>query len=480
MLNHREYPGARLFALLAASAGVYLYLLGFDAVNGLRPVLTFLCAMLVLFCLYAAAAWVVRNSSRSLWKEVAIGAVLFRIILLAAGLPAHSGPADKFALLRQDIGGRDVAFERFQLFDNDIWRYLWDSHVSAAGLNPYVLAAADASLDGLAEHSPWSDIRDNVSYPAVPTIYPPLAQWAFRFSHWLAPGSVLVMKALLTLFDLAAAGFVALSLRAAGGDPAWAILYAWNPLVIKVFAGSGHVDAIAVACLAATAYCLARAFPAVAAACLGLAILAKISPLILIPFFWRRVGWRITLLVPAVVLAGYLPFLGAGSRVFGGLAAFGREWQFNAGPYAFLHWVAGHFIAYPAVAAKLVCAMVFAAILAGIWRRPPSSTLANEAAPALGWVVLLSPAVMPWYTTWALPFAVISGQRIWLVWTFAVSMAFFVMVDGVERPLVLAVEYGSLALVWFANQWLTARRKHERSNMVNSFNIVPGAHVRAR
>ena len=475
MLNRDNISAAYLPALLAASAGGYAWLLGLDAINGWRPVTQFLCVMLVLFLLYSAAALVVSTARRSLWKWVAAGAVIFRLILLPAGLPAHASIGGKLQLLRQDLGGRAVAFERFQLFDDDIWRYLWDGHVSAAGLNPYRLVPSDTALDRLAEgsDSPWSDIRDNVSYPAVSTVYPPLAQLVFRFSHRIAPGSVLAMKSLLTLFDLAAAGFVALTLRATGADPAWALLYAWNPLVIKVFAGSGHVDAVAVAGLSAMAYCLAKALPTLAATCLGLAILAKISPLILVPFFWRRTGWRHGAIVLAVSLAGYLPFLDAGHLVFGGLTAFGREWQFNAGPYALFQWLAAFFTPHAAMVAKGLCGLLLAVILVYVWRRhPASATLAGEAAPALGWLVLLSPAAMPWYATWALPFAVIAGQRVWMVWTCAVCMAFLVMIDGVERPLALAAEYAGLSCVWLLDRKFTQRREREKAHSVDSFNAA--------
>lgn len=469
MPNQGRRSKAILFGLMVASAGVYMYLLRLDAVNGVRPVVKFLCAMLCLFVLYAAAARVPLTAGTGWW--VAAGAVLFRLILLPAGLPANASVGEKLRLLQQDVTGQRVVFERFQLFDDDIWRYLWDSHVSAAGLNPYRMAPHDVALDALTEgpDSPWSDIRDNVSYPAVSTIYPPLAQWVFRFSHWIAPGSLLIMKGLLTLFDLSAAVLLAFTLRVTGRNPAWALLYAWNPLVVKVFAGSGHVDAIAVTFLSAMAYCLARTWLKVAAVCLGLAILAKISPLVLIPMFWRRAGWRRTVLALAVVLLGYVPFVDAGPQVFGGLVTFGRGWQFNSGAYALLRWVAGHFTTQAAAVAKGICGLLFAAILVKLCRRRPSRTLSREAAPALGWLVWLSPAVMPWYATWALPFAILSGQRIWLIWTAVVCLAFFVMIDGKERAATLALEYGVLVCVWLLELNGARRRVNEAHHCADGF-----------
>lgn len=129
--------------------------------------------------------------------------------------------------------GDSVAYDRFQFFDDDVWRYLWDGHVWAHGINPYLYAPGDPSLDSLADgesskladgRAVWSDIRDNINYAGIPTIYPPLAQAVFRLSHSLAPGSVLVMKSLFMLFDLLAVVFIALSLEILGRPAEHALL----------------------------------------------------------------------------------------------------------------------------------------------------------------------------------------------------------------------------------------------------------------
>ena len=58
----------------------------------------------------------------------------------------------------------------------DIFRYVWDGRVQAAGINPYRHVPADAALQHL---------RDDAIYPYInradyaPTIYPPMAQIVF-------------------------------------------------------------------------------------------------------------------------------------------------------------------------------------------------------------------------------------------------------------------------------------------------------------
>jgi glycosyl transferase family 87 len=443
--------------LLAASEVLYLSLLRLNAVNGVRPVATFLAILGAEFGLYFAAHLVLRNRAAGFPAQALAvgGAILFRITLLPAGLPPDLPFSAKIAAMAADWRGEAVTYERFQLFDDDIWRYLWDGHVAAAGTNVYRFSPADTALNDLApaEGRPdWETIRENISYPQVHTVYPPLAQIVFRAAHGLAPGSVLAMKAVVVSFDLLAFGFVMLTLAAWRQPPARSILYGWNPLVIKVFAGSGHIDAILVAALAATCYFLARRRPAAASVSLGLAMAAKVAPVVLLPFLARRVGaWR-TALALAAGLVCYLPYLGGGTHLFDGLRAFSAAWQFNGGPFRLLVWVIGLLNSQPDLIGRITSAALIAMALWLLYRRDAAhpDTFARVGAMALGAVLILSPVVMPWYVIWLLPLGVLAGDRVPIFFSLAVCTAFLVMVRGIEWPWALFVEYGALgSFIWW-------------------------------
>ncbi len=443
--SDRLIPTFLLAILLVASEALYLLLLRLDAINGVRPVAIFLAILGAGFALCFAAYLVLRNSStgRAAWTLAVGGAILFRVTLLPAGLPPGLPLSEKLAGMAADWRGDTVSYERFQLFDDDIWRYLWDGHVAATGRNPYAAAPADPSLDDMANRPEWETVRDYVGYPGLRTIYPPLAQIVFRAAHGLAPGSVLAMKVIVVGFDLLAYLFVILTLIARKDLPAKSILYAWNPLVIKVFAGSGHIDAVLVAALAGTCYFLARKRPAAASVSLGLAIAAKLAPIVLLPFLARRVGaWR-TVLVVIVCLACFLPYLGAGTHLFDGLLAFSGKWQFNSGPFRLFATL------MPDPVARITCAILIAMAIFFLYRRDSADpdTFRGVATLALGAVLIFSPVVTPWYVIWLLPLGVLAWNRAAIFFSVAVCMAFLVMAHGVEWPWALISEYGSLAAI---------------------------------
>jgi alpha-1,6-mannosyltransferase len=452
-----------LLALLAASEVLYLLLLRLDAINGVRPVALFLAILGAAFAMCFAAYFVLRRGSAGFTVKALVvgGAILFRVTLLPAGLPPDLPFSEKLAAMAADWRGEAVTYERFQLFDDDIWRYLWDGHVGASGAKVYGAAPADASMDSLVgapgQRPDWEAIRENINYSHLPTIYPPLAQLVFRAAHWLAPGSVLAMKAIVVGLDLLAYGFVILGLAARQQSPARSILYGWNPLVIKVFAGSGHVDALVVAALAGTCYFLVTKRRTAASVSLGLAVAAKVAPIVLIPFLARRVGvWRTALLI-ATVLACCVPYLGAGTHLLDSFVAFSTGWQFNGGPFRAIAWLIGAVAPNPELLARLVCGILAGIALLTLYRHDDAdpNTFAGLATMALGCVLILSPVVMPWYVAWLLPVGVLACNRAAIFFSLAVCLAFLVMVRGAEWPWALVLEYGSLGgVIW----WEAAHR----------------------
>ncbi|HZD95655.1 MAG TPA: glycosyltransferase family 87 protein, partial [Candidatus Sulfotelmatobacter sp.] len=320
------------------------------------------------FLLYGAA-WVLARSmsgqSRSALFVIIAGALLFRITLLDIGINSCSNAGEMLSAVRSDLQGESLGYRRFVLFDDDVWRYLWDGHVSAAGLNPYQFPPNAPELDGLSRpESPsrlWTEIRARVNHPDLSTVYPPLAQLVFRFACWVAPGSVLAFKCIACLLDLIAAIFIALTLRALKYPVTSVVLYAWNPLVLTMIAGSGHIDALVAATIAATAYFVVRKNREMAAICFALSVLGKIAPIILIFLMMRRLRWKGTLLAVLVLIGMYLPY-SSGGVAWRSLVFFAYTWQFNSGWFHLMERLMSFLSSDPSYAARIVSGVIILAL----------------------------------------------------------------------------------------------------------------------
>ncbi len=234
-------------------------------------------------------------------------------------------------LLGVAIACRFVLLPSPVLFDNDIYRYLWDGNVFAHGINPFMQPPNSAGLAALRDGC-WS----RIGYPEVRTIYPPLAQMVFGLAHVLGLETALGLKSIFLIFDVANVFLIAALLARLGRPKSWVIIYAWSPLAMKEFANSGHIEPVMLffLLLALVFWLRQRPRPLLAGMSFGAAILVKLVPVILLPLAWRLGKWRSLAAAAAVVMACYLPFASAGTSLFSGIGTYGKYWTFNYSAYA--------------------------------------------------------------------------------------------------------------------------------------------------
>ncbi len=488
-------PGTAAILILGVlSEAIYFWLARFDALNG-APVFAFLLAFLLLFVIYGVGASLECGSLRPLFRTatgdrhgrslsdtkgrtgtegkpehrqdacatsaprptpilfiLAFG-LLFRLTLIPSGLRTDLPLA---GTLLQDLRGDEVGYDPYLLYDQDVWRYLWEGRVWASGYDPFQFAPENPDLDRIVEgprQEVWEEIRDRVTYPELASIYPPLAQLLFRASHWTFPGSVAGFKLWLIGLECLAAWLLFLSSRRLGIRPGPTLyLYAWNPLAVKAFAGSAHFDALVVLCLSLLVYGVAAGRSLLSYASLAAAGLAKFVPVVLFTLVspWRWLGIVVAGLIG---LAGLAPFWqGYTSRFLETGAVFASDWRFNAAPFHLLEWWTGSgaLFLYAALLAAL-------AILLRGWSSAAPLRQLTAMLWLLGLAITLGPVVHPWYLTWLLPMACLVRDRVWLFFSGLVFMAFFVMFDGIERQWVVALEYIILGIVVWADPFWKRR-----------------------
>ena len=219
------------------------------------------------------------------------------------------------------------------------------------------------------------------------------------------------------------------------------LLFCWNPLLVKSFAGSAHFDVLIVLTMALAAYCIVSDRPLLGYAAIGLATLSKFVPLVVVTVL-KPMRWRRLLLLAAVVALGYLPLVDTLTENFTSTGqTFVRYWRFNSGPYLLAETLIGTWGANVAY-----IGLVGASIL--LVRLRVSERIEDQLSSMLwilGLSIVLSPVVNPWYLTWLLPLAALTASTTWLAFSGIVFCAFFIMYDGLERPWILTIEYLALA-----------------------------------
>jgi hypothetical protein len=283
---------------------------------------------------------------------------------------------------------------------DDVFRYLWEGRVLAAGFDPYEEAPESPLLAPLAKEAPEWEL---VNHPHMPAIYPPGAQWLF--SGLARIGANLTLFKLFFLFcDLGLCALLIALLRARGQPACLSILYAWHPLAAVETCSSGHFDALALLPLLAGLLLWQRRRVGLAFITWGmgwaLKVVGGIAGVFALGLLLRQGrygqagrGAALWILIPGILAA---PFLLDGNPSFGSARAYGTHWMNFGSVHALLSSVLG---VHPARWLGLVCGGFWTMWL--LWRG--SSPLSGFFLFFLG-LLLLSPVVHPWYGLWLLIF----------------------------------------------------------------------------
>ena len=197
----------------------------------------------------------------------------------------------------------------------DLYRYIWDGRVQAAGVDPYQDVPAATQLDGLRNEflfyprgeycvkasyvtrHPAADLTPGctrINRPAVPTIYPPVAEAYFLGVYYLHPAddSSTPIQATTALAAVLITVLLLFGLGRLGRDVRTAALWSWCPTVALEAGNNAHVDVIAVGIAAVAILLLATARTTrrtvLGGVLLGLAIATKLTPVLTVPAVLAR------------------------------------------------------------------------------------------------------------------------------------------------------------------------------------------------
>lgn len=338
-----------------------------------------------LYCLARQIGGPVQALQLQLWLWLAAGGLWFlcvrglRRALTAKSLPpaeGHSFPRWVWGVvIALGLALRLPALPLPVTHSQDIYRYIWDGAVGRAGLNPYLAPPADPRYAVVQSEQP--DAFARINHRHLPTIYPPVAQLAFRAAASLGKtgeplGTAIGRwKLLCGLTELALLVSLALLLRRRGLPVGWLVLWLLCPLPAIELWLNGHVDGLGLLLVALALLGwphsprnrteVATAAPASTpdketgpaslrerlaeiggAVAWLLACLVKPLSLVLLPGLRsfpraRLVRWAMAALCAAVVV--WLPYRQAGLQVTPSLGEYGRRWRSNDGAFAILQTV---------------------------------------------------------------------------------------------------------------------------------------------
>ena len=406
--------------------------------KGVADIAWFLKLVVIQSVIFIVVAWLTLRSSdsRSILLLGLVFAALFRLSIIF--FPPH--------------------------LSDDIYRYIWDGRVQAAGINPYRYIPAE---------EPLAQLRDDAIYPninrreTVHTIYPPVGQAMFLLVTRVSE-SVTWMKAAMVGFEAIAIWAIIQLLSSFGFARQRVLIYAWHPLAVWEFAGSGHADALAIAFIALALLAHRKRAETLTGVLLACATCVKLFPIVLFPALYTRRNWKMPVAFVATILIAYLPYISVGPmQVIGSLPAYSTEQGLVSGKQYFLLALARQLLNANVPTAAYFVFVAAALGLLSLWmmreqRGDDTRYLRNGLVIASVFMLFQAPH-FSWYFTWLIPFLCFIPSIPFFYLTLANFVLYLTWLNDTPNRVII---YKSLIFAPFLIFWLIEiwwRRKGGRS-----------------
>jgi len=371
----------------------------------------------------------------------------------------------------------------------DLYRYIWDGRVQAAGIDPYQYVPTATQLDGLrndflfypdaqfcvsasyVSRHPAAELTPGctrINRPTVPTIYPPVAEAYFLGVYYLHPAadSSTPIQATTALAAVLITVLLLFGLNRLGRDVRTAALWAWCPTVALEAGNNAHVDVIAVGIAAAAILVLATARTTrrtiAGGILLGLAIATKLTPALTVPALLRRRWVTVAVAAASAFTVVYVPHvLRVGGQVIGFLPGYLQQEGYTEGTR---FGIIGLFVTgwLSIVVATLVLAAVALAVLQfSDPDRPWRGALYMTAA-----ALAVATPHYQWYSLLLVMLVALDGRPEWLAFAAGGYYAAQPYLGRYTPPwrLVDAIAYGVPCVVVAAG-WLVRRELARRADI---------------
>lgn len=394
--------GTLAYVLIILSAFAYLFL-GYYVVR--VQTLPLLMIYVFLFVVY-----LLLQKSELTFIQLLFAGILFRIILIIA-IPELS---------------------------DDFYRFIWDGRMMEEGINPFsylpseVINHPNVYSQGLDQQ-----LFINLNSPEYYSIYPPVDQFVFWVAAKLGGDSMLWNVVIIRVFILMAEfGSIYLMLRIfriLHFNQHYTLLYILNPLVIIELTGNLHFEAVMIFFTLLGYYLLKREQYELSGIGFGLAIGSKLTPLIFLPFFIKRLkpkNW-LTLFVSCglTVVLIFLPFMSADftDGFFKSLQLYFQRFEFNASIFYVIRgigfWTLGYDVIQ--VAGPILGIITLGSIIAmAVTQKPEKLLIMGVFMLSLFLYFTLATIVHPWYVIPLIAFSIFTKYRFPIVWSFFIFFTY--------------------------------------------------------
>ena len=354
---------------------------------------------------------------------------------------------------------RTIFLGHYPALSQDFFRFIWDGRLLFKGFNPYLFTPNEIMNSQIVFLAEMQNLYEGMGPLSQRNFsnYPPIHQMPGFLAAMLSGrsifGAILILRLILILADLGIVYYGRKLLRLLQMPKNAIFIYFLNPLVVIELTGNLHFEGLMVFFMLLTLYHLKQNKNVYASLFMGISILTKLIPILVLPLFICRLGLKKSVqfvgMTIWVVILGFGPFINLGflmnfSHSVGLLFS---NFEFNASFYYMLkaliqYYLEANLIAYMRFIIPVL--MGSTVLYLSLKKETKTKTIMKQYLWLLTAYYFIATTVHPWNIIPLVFLSCYSNYRYPIWWSLTVFLSYgaYYQTAVQENPYLLAIEYG--------------------------------------
>ena len=368
-------------------------------------------------------------------------------------------------------------------FSEDIYRFIWDGRLTNMGINPFNFKPSYFVQNQLYANVLTPELFSQLNSKEYFTVYPSVCQGIFAFAVWLFPKSIYGSAVIIKAFLLASEIGTIFLLKKMLPDSKKILIYALNPLIIIELCANAHFEAAMIFFFMLSIFMLKKAFYQddkmlinstikathplsksfiLSSIAFALSVASKMLPLMLLPFFIKRMGikrsFTFFIIIGMSLLLIFIPLFNPLfiNNLQSSLKLYFQKFEFNASVYYLIREVGTHLRGYnpineisPILTNTVLIGFALIMVFEKVKKNENVFNFNHEGSIfttflyAFSIYFLCATTVHPWYAALPLVISIFTRFKYIMVWTALLPFTYihYSYPQPTENYWVIGIEY---------------------------------------